>query len=142
MVHIFIIHHLLTYIGGIKAMLHETAITVAGEATSFENIIELLKSKTPHVLLISERLTGIAETLIALGNLLPDMKILLLVEAYTQEHLHKMVEWGAHHAIHEAANKNELIQNIIALHNDTEHLPHDAQKIVNDIRRKQLAMHC
>ena len=137
MVRIVIVHYSRVFIAGILTMLAgQTTITVVGDLTSVDDLLPFLRDVNTDVVLIAEKLSGIAQAITSVTDIYSDLKVLLQIPDYSEELLRKMAEWGAHSVIREAASKEEILQAIVAVNKGEEHLSPDTQNLIRKIYRE------
>lgn len=138
MIRLVVVHPLQLFISGLIPILGEIeSVNLIGEFSKTEELLPLLKTVTADILLIAERITGAYETISRMIDRNPDLKIILFIPDYGDEHLSKMVEYGTHSVLLESNNATGIIETILAVNEGREHLPEDIVQKLKNLNREQ-----
>jgi DNA-binding NarL/FixJ family response regulator len=101
---------------GLKSMLEGNDIRIVGQATSGDQVLEMVRKLKPDVVLLESKLPGM-DGLHILGRLkldTPEMRVVLFTAHENARHLARAVALGAEGYLSKAAKKDELIRVIKA----------------------------
>ncbi len=97
MIRILIAEEHVTTLNGIKAKVKsQSSFSVVATATNEQQVLDFSQDKKAEVLLISNKLHGVAETVRTIRKKYPDIKVLLLTFDYTDNFIDLLLRSDAH----------------------------------------------
>jgi two-component system, NarL family, response regulator len=113
-------------LAGLTSMLGTQAgIEVAGSASSGEEALEMLQSKSADLLLLDLRMPGMSgiETLHAIKRAKISMRVIILTSFETDEDIYRAVQAGAQGYLLKGAPQSDMIDAIRAVHSGKRYFP-------------------